>query len=281
MEIQRLKEIPAPLREIPQPPKQLYIVGDLPPLDTHTYIAFVGSRRNTGYGKQVCQDMIAALAGTNAVVVSGLALGTDAIAHNAALANKVPTLAVPGSGLDERVLYPRSNLQLAREIIQKGGALLSEYEPTFRATAYSFPRRNRIMAGLCRFVFIIEAGERSGTLITARLATEYNRTVFTVPHSIYSPTSVGPSMLLRLGATPITSTAIFLEELGIVKKTIHERIDMSETEKLLCNHLFEPRSKDELVLLTNLSINEIASTLMIMELKGLVTERLGKFYLCS
>jgi len=137
------------------------------------------------------------------------------------------------------------------------------------------------MAGLCRFVFIIEAGERSGTLITARLATEYNRTVFTVPHSIYSPTSVGPSMLLRLGATPITSTAIFLEDLGIVKKTIHERIDMSETEKLLCNHLFEPRSKDELVLLTNLSINEIASTLMIMELKGLVTERLGKFYLCS
>ncbi|MDP3988941.1 MAG: DNA-processing protein DprA [bacterium] len=275
MAIRKLKDIPEPLLEIPQPPKQLYIEGDLPSLSDHTYIAIVGSRQNTDYGKQVCEDMIAALAGTNAVVVSGLAIGTDVIAHTAALKHNIPTIAVPGSGLDPKVLYPRRHVDLARDIVSAGGALLSEFEPMFRPTVYAFPRRNRIMAGLCSFIFIIEATEKSGTLITSRLATEYNRTVLTVPHPINSPTSAGPSMLLRLGATPITSTAVFLEELGLAKEMKHS--DMSAIEQTLFDQLHTPSTKEDLAHSLKTPLAELTTILMTMELKGLIVERYGAY----
>ncbi|MDP3955926.1 MAG: DNA-processing protein DprA [bacterium] len=278
MAIELLAEIPAPLKEIPQPPKQLYVDGILPDTTTYVFVAFVGSRRYTNYGKQVCEDMIAALSGTNAVVVSGLAIGIDGIAHRAALNAGVPTVAVPGSGLDRRVLYPSRHCALANEIVEKGGALLSELSPTERASTWSFPKRNRIMAGLSQVVFVIEAGEKSGTLITSRLATDYNRTVFTVPHPIYSPTAVGPHMLLRLGATPITSTDIFLEELGVEKKAgAVERLDVSDAERAIIKALEEPQTIDDLSEKINVSTSMLSSTLMLMEIKGLVIERLGKY----
>ena len=178
------------------------------------FLCVVGSRKYTDYGKEACQKLIAGLRGHNIVIVSGLALGIDGIAHRAALDAGLTTIAIPGSGLNPSVLYPSSNRQLAEKIIESGGALISEFEPMFKATTYSFPQRNRIMAGISHATLIIEAEIKSGTLITSRLATEYNRDVATVPGSIFSKTSEGPNMLLRLGATPVSSSAHILETLG-------------------------------------------------------------------
>ena len=178
--ITKLSGILAPLLEIPEPPKQLYIEGTLPPPNT-VLLAVVGSRKYSSYGREACEELIAGLAGSPISIVSGLAIGMDTIAHKAALGAGLHTIAFPGSGLDRKVLHPRSNIHLAGQIVKSGGALVSEYEPTFPAAVYTFPRRNRIMAGLVKAVLVIEAGEKSGTRITARLATEYNREVLAVP----------------------------------------------------------------------------------------------------
>src|SRR3989338_173579 len=213
-EILKFDSFPSRLREITDPPEKLYLKGTLPSED-HKWLCVVGSRKYTNYGEEVCEKLIEGLRGYPVVIVSGLALGMDAIAHRAALSAKLPCVAVPGSGLDPSVLYPATNRRLADEILKAGGVILSEFDPTFRATSLSFPQRNRIMAGLSDAVLVIEAEKRSGTLITARLATEYNRYVFTIPGSIFSASSAGPHMLLRLGATPITSQEDLLNALGL------------------------------------------------------------------
>ena len=176
-------EIPEWLMEIPEPPKKLYIRGEMPKGDSK-FLCVVGSRKHTEYGKEACQKLIAGLRGYDIVVVSGLALGIDGIAHKAALDASLTTIAIPGSGLHPSVLYPSSNRQLAEKIVDSGGALLSEFEPMFRPTLYSFPQRNRIMAGISHAVLIVEAEIKSGTLITSRLATDYNREVMAVPGSV-------------------------------------------------------------------------------------------------
>ncbi|MES3005459.1 MAG: DNA-processing protein DprA, partial [Patescibacteria group bacterium] len=132
------------------------------------FLCVVGSRQYTSYGKELCISLIKSLAGRPVIIISGLALGIDGIAHQTALDVGLPTIAVPGSGLHPNVLYPRSHLHLAEKIIEKGGLLASEYEPQIRASPWSFPMRNRIMAGLSHAVLIIEAEENSGTLVTAR-----------------------------------------------------------------------------------------------------------------
>src|SRR3989344_1689451 len=185
-EIRKLpkKEFPEGLIEIPQPPKELYIQGNLPSKEDGVLLAVVGSRRFTTYGRDVCEKIFSGLRNYPIVIVSGLAIGIDTLAHQNALKNGLKTIAMPGSGIDRKVLHPSSNRRLADEIIKSGGCLLSEYEPKLPAGAWTFPRRNRLMAGLSKAVLIIEAGERSGTLITARLATEYNRDVLAIPGSI-------------------------------------------------------------------------------------------------
>jgi DNA processing protein len=167
-DIYKLKheEFPEQLLEIPHPPQNLYIKGKLPPKDS-IYLAVVGSRKHTSYGREICEKLIHGLKGYPIVIVSGLALGIDSIAHKAALDANLITMSFPGSGLDEKVLHPQSNVNLARQIVQKGVCLISELEPSWKATLYSFPQRNRLMAGICKAVLIIEAQEKSGTLITA------------------------------------------------------------------------------------------------------------------
>ena len=194
-------EFPPSLREIPEPPEKLYLVGTLPPEDA-LWLAVVGSRKHTPYGKEACEKIIAELAGKNIVIVSGLALGIDGIAHEAALRAGLATVAIPGSGLDEKVLYPRTHLSLARRIVERGGALLSEFPPDFRATPYSFPQRNRLMAGVTRGTSITEGGGRSGTLNTARLAGDYTRDVLVIPASIFSRNSAGSHPPLPLWRPP-------------------------------------------------------------------------------
>ncbi|MFZ2831818.1 MAG: DNA-processing protein DprA [Minisyncoccia bacterium] len=276
-------EFPKALLEIPQVPEKLFVVGDLPDPTEYYYLSVVGSRKYTSYGREACERIIAGLAGYPIVIVSGLAMGIDGIAHRAALDAGLRTVAVPGSGLDPKVIYPRVHLGLAREIIETGGALLSEYEPDFRATPWSFPQRNRIMAGLCQGTLIIEAEEKSGTLITARMALDYNRNVFVVPGPIFSATSKGTNGLLRQGATPITCAKDLLEEIGFIEQT-YGTLDLTlftpEEQEILVL-LDKPHTREEIVALIDMSPAETLSILTVLEIKGHIQEQLGKIKLVS
>jgi len=275
-------EFPKRLLEIPDKPKKLFIRGKMPPEDGK-WLAVVGSRKYTPYGRQVCEKLIAGLRGQPVVIVSGLALGIDALAHETALDNGLTCIAVPGSGLDPKVIYPASNYQLAERIVEKGGALLSEFEPDFQATTWSFPQRNRIMAGLSDAILVIEAEIKSGTLITSRLATDYNREVLTVPGSIFSSTSEGPHMLIRLGATPITTSKDILDSLGLVSESplsAEDRYkDTSLEEMAIIKLLAIPTSRDELIRKSNMSVSRANSLLSVMEIKGLIKESAGEIRL--
>lgn len=276
-EMRRLNpdEIPPQLLEIPEPPKELWVAGTLPPPET-PLLTVVGSRKYTSYGKEACEELIRGLCGYDIAVVSGLALGIDAIAHEAAIGAGLPTIAVPGSGLDPSVLYPRSNLRLAERILDSGGALLSEFAPDFRATEWSFPQRNRIMAGLAKATLLIEASERSGTLITARLAADYNREVLVVPGSIFSPASFGTHQFLKLGATPVTSSEDILRVLGFEPREAAERaVDfsaLSESERAVMEFLSEPRHRDLIIETLALPASDANVLLMKMEIAGLIRE---------
>lgn len=272
---------PRMLREIPQPPKELWVRGTLPDED-RVHLAVVGSRAATTYGKESCRTLIAGLRGYDIVIVSGLALGIDAIAHEAALDAGLGLLAVPGSGLSDEVLYPRTNLHLAHKILDAGGALLSEYPPDLRAATWTFPQRNRIMTGLSRAVLIIEAEEKSGTLITARMAVDYNRDVLVVPGAITSRNSRGTNALIRQGATPITSPDDLLEALGFDRpddaraQGARSLENLSPEERTVIEHLREPRTRDELMHALKLPISSANILLSAMEIKGLIKEELGK-----
>lgn len=274
------QNFPRRLREITDPPKKLYVQGTLPPED-HKWLAVVGSRKYTNYGKEACEKLTLGLAGYPVVIVSGLALGIDALAHRAALDAKLPCVAVPGSGLDPKILYPSTNRRLADEILKTGGALLSEFEPDFRATAWGFLQRNRIMAGLSDAVLVIEAEQRSGSLVTSKFATEYNRDVFTVPGSIFSSSSTGPHMLIKLGATPITSPADLLEALGFKsnEKVACDYSDCTPEEKKVIELLAESLPRDDLIDALDIPINQANALLSLMELKGLIKESTGEIHL--
>jgi len=207
-------DFPLGLLEIPEPPAALWLRGTLPP-SGHKKLSVVGSRALSQYGKEACEMLIAGLSGYPISIVSGLALGADACAHRAALANGLHTIAIPGSGLDDRVIGPRANLGLAQEILKAGGALLSEHEPSYAAHPHDFPSRNRIMVGMSDVVLVIEAGERSGTLITARLAGEYSRDLLCVPHRIGDPHGYASSIFIPLGAALVTGPEDILVSLGI------------------------------------------------------------------
>ncbi len=276
-------EFPSALKEIPQPPTELYIHGTLPDPTQFYYLAVVGSRKYTAYGREATERIIAGLAGYPICIVSGLAMGIDGIAHRSALDAGLPTVAVPGSGLDSSVIYPRVHANLAREILENGGALLSEYEPMLRAAPWTFPQRNRIMAGLCQGVLVIEAEELSGTLITARMALDYNRNVFVVPGSIFSATSKGTNKLIKQGATPITSADDLLIEIGLKELPQYNEqrtLDLTlytPDEQVILILLNEPLSREDIVSAVELTPAQTFSTLTILEIKGFVRERMGRF----
>lgn len=277
------EQFPDLLREIDDPPTQLYLQGSLP-AEEHWKLCVVGSRKASGYGSQVVEQIIGGLAGQPITIVSGLALGIDGEAHRAALKADLNTLAVPGSGLDTSVLYPKSHHGLACDIITAGGGLLTEFEPTFQATRWSFPQRNRIMAGLSHAVLIVEASERSGTLITARLAAEYNREVMAVPGSIFADGSAGPHQLIRDGATPITSANDVRELFGLhthnnaTAAATPGYDDCNEHELAVLKALTEPRSRDELIAVCGLYTSQANTALSMLEIKGYITEEMGKIY---
>ena len=278
------KEFPPQLLEIPQPPEKLFIRGNLPGPNTKL-LCVVGSRRYTNYGKEACEKLIAGLRGYDVAIVSGLAIGIDSIAHQAAIDTGLKTIALPGSGIGVTSIHPISNIGLAKKILDSGGCMLSEFEPDFKATRYSFPQRNRISAGLSCAVLIVEAETKSGTMITSRLATEYNKDVLTVPGNIFSKTSSGPHLLIRLGATPITKSEELLEALGFESKDSAPRNleleynECSPEEKKVIEILREPMEKDTLLRSLNIPIGEANAVLSVMELKGLIKENLGEIFL--
>jgi len=268
-------EFPPLLREIPDAPHSLYMRGAFPP-EGRRLLAVVGSRRMSRYGKDACEHLISGLAGTPISIVSGLALGIDATAHEAALRAGLHTIAVLGSGVADSALYPRSNVRLAHDILKAGGALLSEEEPFWRARPESFPKRNRIVTGMSHATLIIEASERSGTLITAKLATEYNRDLLIVPHSIFSDGGAGGHIFMRLGGAPVRTSADILDALDLETVSSGARTDLTPEEQEVINALASPLPRDELIRALGINVAEANALLLGMELKGLIQETLGE-----
>ena len=275
------EEFPKQILEIPQPPKNLFIEGVFPD-SSKTFLTVVGSRKYTSYGREVCEKLIEGLRGYPIVIVSGLALGLDSIAHRAAIKSGLQTIAFPGSGISRKVLYPATNVQLAEDIVKAGGALISEHEPDFRATIWSFPKRNRLMAGVSKATLIIEAEEKSGTLITARLALDYNREVYAVPGNIFSFSSFGTNRLIREGATPITKSADLISALGFsVEKKVQDEnafLDCSNEERKILEILREPISRDELARNVDFPIHQLNTLISLLEIKGLISEQFGEIH---
>ena len=285
MQIKKLpkEKFPKALLEIPQPPENLWIIGELPKEDL-ICVWVVGSRKNTSYGREACEKIIAGLKGYPLVIVSGFAMGIDTIAHKKAMEIGLKTMVFPGSGLGQEAIFPKTNLHLMEKVVENGGCLISEFEPDFKATLWSFPRRNRLMAGISKAVLIIEAEEKSGTLITARLATEYNRDVLVVPGQIFSPNSRGTNRLLRLGATPVTSAEEVLEALGFEQKKNKEKqarlfLDLSPQEKIVVGLLREPVPRDDLIRAMKMPTPTANAILSVMEIKELIKEELGEIRL--
>ncbi|MEK7515702.1 MAG: DNA-processing protein DprA [Patescibacteria group bacterium] len=283
MEIRELErsEWPKQLLEIPQPPERLWLRGALPPAG-HKLLTVVGSRAMTRYGQEACEKLITGLAGYPVSIVSGLAFGVDTCAHKAALAAGLHTLAFPGSGLDDSILYPRSNRIFAKEILEKGGGMLSEYAPEIPSHVRYFPERNRLMVGISNAVLVIEAGEKSGTLITARLAGEYNRDLLCIPHRIGDPHAFGPHLFIRLGAALISDPLHILEALHIAPRETAERgtapSDLEDAELVVWNMLAEPMTRDEILRGAAGAAGEILTALVALELRGLIKEEFGAWH---
>jgi len=279
--IQQLKvaEFPTLLREIPDCPTALSFRGTMPPPDT-IYLCVVGSRSCTQYGRRMTAKLIGGLAQYPVAIVSGMALGIDSEAHKAALDVGLPTVAVLPSGLDSDVIYPRMNRPLAEQILKSGGALLSENPHDFVAMLHSFPQRNRIKAGMSKATLIVEAGEKSGTLITARLAMEYNREVLGVPHELGRETGAGVNALIREGATLVRSSEDILEALGLkahepVQGTLPTDLTIAES-KILTALASEALVRDELLERAQISAQDASIALSSLLIRGLILERLGK-----
>ncbi len=267
------EEYPRRLKEIDYPPPVLYLKGDLIPRDDLA-VAVVGTRRMTTYGQRVTEDLVHTLVRNGLTIVSGLARGIDTLAHKCALEAGGRTLAVLGSGIDR--LYPPENRRLALEI-QGSGAVLSDYAPGTPPEASNFPPRNRIISGLARAVVVVEAGKKSGALITASFAAEQGREVFAVPGTVHAAQSKGTNRLLQLGAAPLLSPRDLLDELDL--DLLHERrearaaLPADAVERRLLAALGpEPVHIDEIGTLTALPAPQVSSTLSIMELKGLVRQ---------
>src|SRR5512147_1167178 len=270
---------PQRLKEIDQLPPVLYIRGEYLP-DDQFAVAIVGTRRVTPYGRQITEELSSFLATNGITVISGLARGVDAIAHQAALRAGGRTIGVLGSGVDK--IYPPEHQKLAEQMMERG-AVVSDYAVGTPPDASNFPPRNRIISGLSLAVVVIEAGETSGALITAEFAAEQGREVFAVPGSILAPQSKGTNKLIQRGAQPLLTPADLMQALDLTRvgaqKSARKILPADETEARVFSVLgSEPLHVDEIRSQTELPIEKVSATLALMELKGMVRQVGGMNY---
>ena len=270
---------PQRLKEIDQPPPVLYIRGEYLSDDLFA-VAIVGTRRVTPYGRQITEEISAFLAANGLTVISGLARGVDAVAHQAALRAGGRTIAILGSGVDK--IYPPEHRGLADQIMERG-AVISDYAPGTPPDASNFPPRNRIISGLSLAVVVVEAGETSGALITAEFAAEQGREVFAVPGSILAPQSKGTNKLIQRGALPLLSANDLMQALDITRvgehKAARKAIPADETEARMMALLgSEPLHVDDIRNQTGMPIEKVSAALALMELKGMVRQVGGMNY---
>jgi DNA processing protein len=275
----------ARLDETPYPPETLWARGPVPDLSSIKVVAVVGSRNATDYGLEAARHLVSGLRGYPVAIASGLALGIDAAALQAAVEVGLPTLALPGSGLSDEALYPRTNLPLARRILRRGGCLLSEMAPEERAAPWCFPRRNRILAGIADAVVVVEAQRPSGTLITSKLALDYSREVLAVPGSIFSTRSDGANWLLSMGAAPARDANDILQAIGIEPRA-DESIgapppDLDPDAALVLASIGDSPSRDELLERLMWPAARLAIAITTLELYGLAEELRGRILLAQ
>ncbi len=279
-------EYPDSLREIQGSPRELYCIGDISLLKTPC-AAIVGSRRYTIYGRQTALMIGKMLAGRGITVVSGMAKGIDSFAHQGALSKQEgKTIAVLGTAIGKP--YPASNAALMEEIEEKG-LVISEYPPDFPGSQYGFPARNRIISGLSKSVIVVEAGLKSGSLITAQIAGDQGKTVFAVPGNINSQFSIGTNLLIRDGAYPLVVVDDVIREMGVQsmnRGTFGEDeegfpVEMDDDEKKLYSEIRQEQgiSPDALSEKMELPISKINGILTVMEIKGAIMMCSGRIFL--
>lgn len=271
---------PARLREIHRSPPVLYLRGEIKREDEWA-VAIVGTRHFTSYGRQVTERVAGTLARNGVTIISGLARGIDGIAHRAALEAGGRTLAVLGNGVD--VVYPPEHRGLAQEMMAQG-ALISDYSPGTPPDGSNFPPRNRIISGLAKAVLVIEAGQRSGAIITANYAVEQGREVFAAPGNIFAPKSKGCNQLIKKGAHPLLDAQDVLELLDMTQiaeqKMARKVLPSNPTEATLFKALgLEPVHVDDISAQIDMPVEEVTSTLALMELKGMVRKVSGMQYM--
>jgi len=278
-------DYPQLLKEIYNPPPLLYYKGILPNKNDF-FLSIVGARKFTNYGKQVALEITRDLVQNKINTISGLALGIDTLVHQSTLDNRGKTYAVLGTGIDNKSIYPKSNYHLAQNIINAGGALISEFPLETLPLKHNFPQRNRLISGLSLGTLVIEASKKSGALITARFALEQNREVFAIPGSIFNPMSEGPLNLIKEGAIPIRKAKEILESLDLneINTYINNKkiIASSKEEEIILKLLSkEAIHINNIIRLSNLNISLVSSTLTLMEIKGMIKNIGGMEYILA
>lgn len=280
-------QYPTLLKELYDAPFALFVRGRLPNTWS-TALAVVGTRRLTTYGMQIAGPIVSELVDHGFVIISGLAIGIDAVAHTAAVQRKGVTLAVLGGGIDVASVQPKRNAYLAEQMIEHGGCLISEYPVGTRPMRTSFPQRNRIIAGCARGVLVIEAPRSSGALITAKIALDENREVFAVPGAITNPAAAGANLLLQRGAHVVLSGQDIADYFGMVRSrdatpsTAPAPSDLDPAERALYECLSsDPIHADTLAVRAKLDIEVTLRTLVIMELKGVAAHTGPLTYILS
>jgi len=272
---------PESLRGIPSAPKILYYRGKLPGTD-EKFIAVVGSRVCSDYGKRIANDICQGLTSAGAVIISGLAPGIDTLAHAAAVTNRNRTIAVLGTGIDKPSIYPQSNLDLSDGIVNNGGCLLTEYPNGTRGAKFTFPQRNRIIAGLSMATVVIEAKLKGGSLITANLAKKYGKPVFAVPGPVYSLNSEGCNDLIRQGATLVRNAKDILSALNLstMPEPGKQQINAgSPEERSILEALSEEALEiDKIIIKTKLPAQIVLSIIPVLEIKGSIKNIGGMKY---
>jgi len=276
------KDFPVLLKEIKDCPEKLYYKGKWDKEIFENCLAVVGSRRMTTYGQQVEKQLVFEIATAGITIVSGFMYGGDAIAHQAALRAGGRTIAVMPCGIE--IIHPAYQADLYHNILEKNGLIISEYEGKFAPTLWSYPRRNRIIAGLAKALLVVEAGLESGSLITAKYSKKFGRKIFAVPGPITSDVSLGTAKLLKEGATLVTSAQEILNYFGFYESHIpqdqNNESKISGLERKVIEELKrEPLEIDVLVRKLETPISEMNSLLSLMELKDLIQKQGNKYYL--